>query len=1649
MASFGPIASTPIASALLETGLGLFPAAAAVTVTAPTPVFSSAGVVAIAVAAAAVTVTAPTATLAFAQFPAPTAAAVAVTGVSPTLAPGALALSPAAAGVGVSVPTPSLGATGAGAITPAAASVAVQAITPTLAGGEDTLSAPEEFQYWELWDKLEAAGGQRLAFLWHGVGTKRVRRTTGDDRVVTGFAKAHRAALLFEEGKVLVGVWSRDGQLKTEHPIERVARGDGPLIGLECVSVRQKLVNYPITLTDADGFVYQDNPAIQLPATTILGPSFIRSNTPAYFGTGLVTPSEVFEVPFSGDSAATGLTRLEEVTGYEAAVRRNGPAQYLLHLVRLGAGAPKLYLREGKNLKSLQEDGVPHRQITRITTFKGADGDEGPSGIAWAYWEVEATSGAGPYLVKLKASHGGPGPIKFDDQLNHANLPDGANSLYLEKADRSKVQITGSLAATQEIQVASLTGISVGDRVRIVASAAGKQLTFLDAPAELVGRDPRAGEFTSAFDDTFTILPNGLQHFWLGTLPVDWEGAGAKTTATNESLTCGQAILINQYFADGQLISRPRPTAWKVQNRRHTFSAVAWVRLLTATAGGEVAFRITANGQLVGSELSYLSPVNTFVQLKIEGLDLSAFIGQTPTLSAEIVKSKGAGHVHMIVDSINLTPSLSARGITEDANATRIWQQANEFLDQRRVRQVTYRRGVVDLAALGRTNQAPVTLGGEVESSGSEYPTVTGRILEIADTPEEPAEVEVIIGTLPPSRVRDQAKPLALVIPYLDPIHVRVADRDTRLAALKIKATTTASDAESVTVMVEAIDSLGGGPEILAEAFGATYVSGAGAGPWKFLKPGAGMGQGRVVFTARLAGRDDVTDALDVAESTFISETGLLFAECRITVVAITATTYVLRVTGLATTGIPTVQLVSVTGSAALASGAAVGTPVVSGAEWTFTRGAPASGLGEVQFRAVLDGAVTDDDLLKIAEQGASTTALSVRPHILAVTAEAMTVRVSVVDPIPQGAGSATINRTGSGVGTITPASGQTVTPESTYTEGPGTYVDYTIPRPVFGAGDGSVLFEATASGRVSDSDLVTVPAQAPVFVDIVYSECYAVITTLTATQATVTVTGVRTPGTVSGQPFVGEPTVELVVIVGTASLDTGPAIGVPSPSGQTWVFNRGAVSDPFSVIQFRAVQEGTQADDDFVAVPAQSDSTLRLLSRARVIAAAPTTVTVRVAVADPTPQGADSGTITYVNPDNLAIDLASGLTVTPEATLTENEGTFRDYIISRPSSGQPTGRVIFTASAASRTDDEDPVDIPPRQAVIYNQCIATVTSITATQYIITVTGIATAGVPTVQLVGIMGVATLAGGPAPGMPSPSGTRWLFNRAPVGGGTSRVQFRAVFPGTQSDDAFVPIAEVGAATTAVELRARVLNASATQVVIRAALADPTPQGPNSGTIAYVASGTGAVSPVSPQLVTPEATLTEAAGTYIDVTVNRPANGAGDGSILFTGSAASRLDGSDAVTIPEQSLTSGSPYVIRRKGSTTFGAGVNSGYATLNTTDGTPTGTWTVSSTTITIPADGQYVVAGGSDDGSVTSSPEQLGVIIELVSSGLALAKGTGTGRFSTGGSSDFWANAAGIAELQAGDEIRLFVRFHPTNGGGDTILPFFLSIAKLD
>jgi len=578
---------------------------------------------------------------------------------------------------------------------------------------------------------------------------------------------------------------------------------------------------------------------------------------------------------------------------------------------------------------------------------------------------------------------------------------------------------------------------------------------------------------------------------------------------------------------------------------------------------------------------------------------------------------------------------------------------------------------------------------------------------------------------------------------------------------------------------------------------------------------------------------------------------------------------------------------------------------VDTGAPYTYSATIPSSGFVQIEYEVTAYG---QDGIARIVAGGVESFDANTTPDMVSVVgtfnnAGAFTLAISADSD------TASIKYAISTVGQPTlgtvqaqsPVNGRNITATfaGPYASGTTVFVSVLGYTGAGGTGSESALFEYRF---VRDGGIV-------------YSECLATMLSSSATQIAVQVFGTATTGS---------PTVQLVAITGSATLASGAAIGVPVGSGSTWLFNRGTALGQPGGAQFRAVLAGTQSDDDFIEIPEQGRDTVTLASRARVLTTTDTTVTVRYAVADPFPQGANTVQVTYQNLGTGGVTPASGGFVTPEATLTENAGTFIDYTITRPAFQAGTGRVTFTANATAgnRVSDSDAVDIPAQERdTTYLSARARVTATTATQVTVRVAVLDkyTALTSTIAYVA-QGTGTVTPGSGGTVTAAVGDTYLFPTEAAGSfidytidrpafqaGTGRVTYTVTATGRVAATDAVDIPAQERDTTYLTLRARTITSSETQMVVRVAALDR--YSALSTSLAYATTGLASVTPASPQTVTAavgtDFTTPEAAGSFADFTIARPAAGAASGTITFSGTATGRVTDAVVVTIPAQDV------------------------------------------------------------------------------------------------------------------------------------------------
>lgn len=180
---------------------------------------------------------------------------------------------------------------------------------------------------------------------------------------------------------------------------------------------------------------------------------------------------------------------------------------------------------------------------------------------------------------------------------------------------------------------------------------------------------------------------------------------------------------------------------------------------------------------------------------------------------------------------------------------------------------------------------------------------------------------------------------------------------------------------------------------------------------------------------------------------------------------------------------------------------------------------------------------------------------------------------------------------------------------------------------------------------------------------------------------------------TVQGDAVPVTGTVTMIGVTGGASLLSGPAVGVASPSGTVWVFHRAVINAGAGQAEFLAEATGHQSDRGLATIEEQGRDTVPLLMRATVFSNTTTQMVIRVPVADPYPGG--SITVTYTAQGTGSISPASPQTLTGTVTSDIETTAYIDFTVLKAAVASPGGSVTFMATSPGRTFASDPVTVP------------------------------------------------------------------------------------------------------------------------------------------------------------------------------------------------------------------------------------------------------------------------------------------------------------------------------------------------------------------
>jgi hypothetical protein len=874
----------------------------------------------------------------------------------------------------------------------------------------------------------------------------------------------------------------------------------------------------------------------------------------SWIALGTITPTKLLDLTFtSGDTPISVLERIAAQTAMELDIRRTGGG-YAIDLVpAIGSAQPVADLRFDKNLQpGTKRNRSSLESATRIFPF-GASEDEQHATMARATWQVTNIAGL---VVTLADPAGGAGPIQFDGQLAGLN---GTTQAYLRKPGGTLTIVTASSFSGQTVTVASVASLAVNDLVQFRSSVAGDDLLWLDSPPDrlLYGLNVATVDMPD-IPSTNNLLKNSVMRSWPGSSsapPPNWTSVGGGTVAKQSAspfTRVGGNSIHRVGVADGDgVISDAVPiSAIYVSGYAGLWVVSGQVRveLVFTTGGGPVV-------QPLPPDFATNSILGQWEDLGVAGIAASA-LGATAV--ALRVVQHGAPVADFYLDYGQVTESPSQLPLAESSGGTRLWQAANEKLRTGGAPLVSYEVKIVDLANIDPATwgvDCKVVVGGTVRVIDPRMSiAITTRLVEMTrdykvwgDTAIKLSnkydDITRLLGdSFSPTRAPTDVSE-GPGIPFTDFSTVKLIPSAgialTGNTAVRTVAGTGwdqqvyskdgftggafASCIGNIIAGTSVIFGLNTDPttdasytsidysvQVHEDGFLYAHESGVFQSPAVAFVAGdqiaivydgttvRWMKNGTVFRTVAVAaGIKFFLDSSFSGIGTKLSNIrfgpmsgnqGTLATRAR--VIATTATTITVRVAvadpipqGTNSATIAYQDLGS--GGVSPASGGTV-TPAATLTEaagtfidYTVTRPAFGAGAGRVTFTATAANRTSSSDAVDVPEVDRDTIALGMRARVTATTASTLTVRVAVADPFPQGAASGSIATQDLGVGSATtPSSPQTVTPASTITEAAGTFVDYTVTRPAYGAGAGRVTFSATATGRTGTFDAIDVPEQ-------------------------------------------------------------------------------------------------------------------------------------------------------------------------------------------------------------------------------------------------------------------------------------------------------------------------------------------------------------------------------------------------------------------------------------------------------------------------------------------------------------------------------------------------------------------------------------------
>lgn len=557
----------------------------------------------------------------------------------------------------------------------------------------------------EIWDDVIGAtpAGVRLAVVADRVLLTDTSNLQGKDRLDLAIPRASAAWTHILEGRVIRTVYLDaafdEWRIRFTKQSRAASAGNRALIGCEPIRfdlLRDKLIER----VDTDGRVSHDFGINGLTLALFLS-DFILPAAPAYFASGTINPTQKIDMTFEWDSPLSACLEMAKLTDSRLVIRPNAAhtSWFIDFIVDVTPTSPTKEFRAKKNLLGISYERNADQQATRIFP-RGGDEDGVRQTMAEAIWKVTAV--AGTSITLKDPNNTADGPLAFDDQLNSA---------FFEKVDGTTTPITDSILSTQVVIVGNATGIAVNDLIKIRATAASKQLTFLNSPVDQTtyGLIPRVLD-RNDFPVVQNLVANPeLTGTYVGNLPPNWNGVGTPTFLENTSgqfSRRGKQSLQISSLLDGEGVQSDAIAIVPTVDRPFFSAYFTFWGIATNLSDGRVRVEVVdeTNNVIIptGDEgRAFSNEVGVWVDaLGVKKMDLFA----RGTLSVRLrIVVDGNTEGDFYVDSAQLSQTADYQPFFKGDGPLELWKAANVELLAKGQPRVSVNINVVDLTRIDPT----------------------------------------------------------------------------------------------------------------------------------------------------------------------------------------------------------------------------------------------------------------------------------------------------------------------------------------------------------------------------------------------------------------------------------------------------------------------------------------------------------------------------------------------------------------------------------------------------------------------------------------------------------------------------------------------------------------------------------------------------------------------------------------------------------------------------------------------------------------------------------------------------------------------------------------------------------------------------------